>query len=213
MNKGPEVNAEGFVTMRATFDYEKAKRDEVRMVQTFVKADTKVTTKEDLLCMKCSQPVGKFDHLSIGSIAGPWYCKNCGTGHLIQRTEKGVNVAQAKYNLVKTLVLLKLSQPTEKPIHVVVEGRMLLPIGKDIHEAIDEQQDKDKYYYNQHTCPSNYLDVRIAENGDPDPHGVFKHVQTVIKPDGDDHGRIITSSGSIFPDDYFAWILLFPALQ
>lgn len=213
MNKGPEVNADGIVTMQATFDYEKAKRDELRNAQTFVKAETKIKSKEEFLCMKCSEPVGGFDHLRVGSTAGPWYCHNCGTGYLIQRTDEGVNVAQAKDNIVKTLVLLQLSQPTEKPIHIVVEGRMFLPIDKDIHEAIGEQQDKDKYYYNQHTCPSNYLDVRIAENGDPDPHGVFNHVQTVIKPDGDDRGKITTSGGFDYPDNYLGWIDIFPALQ
>lgn len=210
---GPEVNADGVVTMKATFDHEKAKREELRNVQSYVKADTKVSTKEELLCMKCSQPVGELDHLSVGTSAGPWYCEFCGTGHLIKRTEDGADVTESKDRIVKTLVLLKLAEPTKKPIHIVVEGRMFVPVGKEVSEVIDDQQSRDKYYFNEHTCPTNYLDARIAVNGDTDPHGVFKHVQTVIKPDGDNHGRIVTSSGNTFPDNYYAWMDLFPILQ
>lgn len=213
MNKGPEVNAEGVVTMQATFDHEKAKRDEIRNAQTFVKADTKVFTRTELLCMKCSQPVGEFDHLSIGVTAGPWYCRFCGTGHLIKRTEDGVNVSESKDRIVKTLVLLKLAERTKKPIHIVVEGRMFVPVGKEAYEVISEQQGRDKYYYNEHTCPVNYLDAHIAVNGDTDPHGVFKHVQTVIKPDADANGRIVTMGGFTYPDNYLAWIDLFATLQ
>lgn len=197
------------IEMNVSFDHELHKKNE----PVYTPAQLVTTQKTEFLCMKCSEPVGQFDQLHVGNNAGPWYCDNCGTGHLIQRTEEGVNVAQAKDNIVKTLVLLQLNQPTEKPIHIVVEGMMFVPIGKDIHEAITEQQDKDKYYYNRHTCPSNYLHVRIAENGDTDPHGVFKHVQTVIKPDTDDNGRIVTMGGLTYPDDYHAWMDIFASLQ
>lgn len=195
------------IEMNVSFDHELHKKNE----PVYEKATLQTTNEEKFLCIDCKEPVGVFDHLKVGQNAGPWYCKNCGTGHLIKRTEQGVDVAESSDYIVNTLALLQLKKNPE--IKIVVESSMFVPVNGDIHKAICEQQDKDKYRYNTHTCPANYLQVHISDNGDTDPHGVFEHVQTIIKPEAEDNGRVITMAGYQFPDDYLAWIDLFPTLQ
>jgi hypothetical protein len=73
----------------------------------------------------------------------------------------------------KTLVLLRLGTPGG-PIHFVVEGVKQWP------EPFAEMQDGDRYFYEEHTCPTNFIRVPlIAFEGDLDPHGLFEHVETV----------------------------------
>jgi len=41
----------------------------------------------------------------------------------------------------------------------------------------------DEFYYNEHTCPTNYLRdvVEVIADGEVDPHGCFKFVTSVPK--------------------------------
>ncbi len=38
--------------------------------------------------------------------------------------------------------------------------------------------DSQRYYYEEHTCPSNFLGVEkvMDDSGDEDPHGIFAFV-------------------------------------
>ena len=176
-------------------------------------AATVTTRKVELLCLACEKPISTFDHLKVDQEAGPWYCDHCGVGHYIKKKEAGVFLTKNGGRKMNTLVLLKLRQQTDKPVHIVVEGVMYVSYGQDVYTALQYQRDNDRYFYNEHTCPSNFLGVRISENGDADPHGVFEHVETIIKPDCDAHGHISTMAGYKFPHDYLAWMDLFPILQ
>jgi hypothetical protein len=77
------------------------------------------------------------------------------------------------------LVLLRMRSPQAngKNVHVVLR--------KPLHcETIEEQNIHDKFLYEEHTCPTNWMGVEVLIDGeDTDPHGLFEHVQTVEMPD------------------------------
>lgn len=79
----------------------------------------------------------------------------------------------AHANLRKTLVLLKITTPA-KPIYFVIEGLAIWP------ETIEELCSHEQYFYEEHTCPTNFIRIPlIAQGGDLDPHGVFEFVDAV----------------------------------
>lgn len=209
----PENN-DGIIKTSISFDHSKYEEQKRKEMATMKPATVIEVTKRLILCPCCGESTGSSsDHLAMGVHWGPWYCDNCGQAfHGVNKPE-GVAVDRLGKRIVETLVLLKLRQNTEKPIHIVVDGRMYVNDDDDLHTAISLKQSQDKYHYEEHTCPSNYLAVNISENGDPDPHGVFEHVQTIIKPQADKNNRITTSGGFVFPDNYLAWMDLFPILQ
>lgn len=60
------------------------------------------------------------------------------------------------------------------------EDDLYLVVETTFHDHGDGPSTDLNYYINEHTCPTNWLPVlMIAENGDPDPHGVFKFVRGV----------------------------------
>lgn len=73
-----------------------------------------------------------------------------------------------------TLILLKLRDVLKSDgnaVHVVIRGT------SQRNEDIVEEN---KYFYTEHTCPTNWLGVEVIMDGeDTDPHGIFEHVQTV----------------------------------
>lgn len=45
---------------------------------------------------------------------------------------------------------------------------------------LDREPDHERYYYEEHTCPTNVLEcVSIIHNGDMDPHGVLSFARSV----------------------------------
>jgi hypothetical protein len=74
----------------------------------------------------------------------------------------------------RTLVLLVQSDPSDTPIYIVVLG--YLYYDKEGKVAVTNG----KYYYNEHTCPTNYLKTEaVIHKGDTDPHGVFRFVRSI----------------------------------
>lgn len=76
--------------------------------------------------------------------------------------------------LRKTLVLLKI-EAKAGPIYFVVEGLQSWPLedGQTLADACE-------YFYEEHTCPTNFIDVPlISFGGDHDPHGVFEVVDAI----------------------------------
>ena len=83
-------------------------------------------------------------------------------------------------NLWKTLVLLAIDGP-KRPVYFVVEG---LGIHDNDPNATDLQEQR-RYFYEEHTCPTNFVGgevVALYEDGDRDPHGVFRFVRAVWMP-------------------------------
>lgn len=90
------------------------------------------------------------------------------------RTESCVKFHSALRKIVTLLAI----DSTKGPIYFVVEGLAEWPC------EYDELQRIKAYYYETHTCPTNFIDVKmIAHGGDPDPHGVFRFVRSIWMTD------------------------------
>lgn len=77
-----------------------------------------------------------------------------------------------------TLVLLRYTGSTESAtLHIVVQSKWYT------HSQDSELGAGDAYYYDEHTCPWNYLRVPALFNTDTDRHGLFEHVTTILVPD------------------------------
>lgn len=119
-------------------------------------------------CPACSKYESRVDHLPQGTKTA-WYCDLCGVRFRLEvlsdgRIECEVIEGQSK---AKRLVTLR----SEGPVTIQIATFTLLPIKDEIYSS--------RYYYEEHTCPTNYLrDVVkvISEDGDEDPHGIFKFV-------------------------------------
>lgn len=111
-------------------------------------------------------------------VVGPWSCKNCGNGiewTVVFSSDSDYKVTYkiAKECEIKRLVLLDLDiDGLEKPIQIVVHGMRFEPK----YGLCKSQSEADEYFYNEHTCPTNYLQsIEIIIEGDnADPHGIFK---------------------------------------
>ena len=77
------------------------------------------------------------------------------------------------------LALLRLDteETLKKPIFIVVK------VPNYTHETdLEKKKHQLRYYFDEHTCPSNYLHVTIIEGDDDDPHGIFNFVDAVWVP-------------------------------
>jgi hypothetical protein len=80
----------------------------------------------------------------------------------------------------RDLILLKVD-PASHPLYFVTLRRRYGAPNKD----------SDHYFYEEHTCPTNWTDeiVAVIANGDEDPHGFAKFVKRIPVPEGmDDNG-------------------------
>ena len=131
---------------------------------------TMTIAKTYVVCPKCGKPAGTVDHLRGYEHDLMWYCEHCGCRYAFSLTEDGTvtAVVDTGERTDKTVVLLKAGD-----IVLVVEGTLHTP-GDSSHDA---------YFYNTHTCPTNYLKSVKAiidlKNKDTDPHGIFEYVATL----------------------------------
>lgn len=171
-----------------------------------MKAVTQTIAKEKKVfaCPECQSPEHSYGHLKTGSFFGPWYCNNCGASVTGTINANDVDIERHSDRKARTLVLLRLDVPgTEaKPVHIIVEGMAFYPDGSQPNAQ--EAQERGEYFYNQHTCPWNYLRLPIKEGESVDPHGLFVHQETILMPDGYD-GMLI--------DSIEQWRDLFPSLR
>lgn len=142
-------------------------------------------TKRYFTCLACGIGEMYVEHLmDRNGTFGPWYCSNCGQAHR-GKVENGIcHVELGKRKKEETSVLLKMS-PDAGDIFLIVKGSYFDDLNdgrpRPCHPFSD---DKDRYFYNEHTCPTNYLQSAIEiitiRNGeaDADPHGIFQYVMT-----------------------------------
>jgi hypothetical protein len=123
-------------------------------------------------CPGCNGSDFSVSHLAIG-VNTRWSCDKCGCCfrlEVVSHDRVDCEVIQGE-RTEKTRVTLQ----SDGPMTIVVEGMRSvddaapLPLG-----------DGDEYFYNEHTCPTNYLRVLkvVAPDGDEDPHGIFSYVKT-----------------------------------
>ncbi len=123
-------------------------------------------TQHYVPCPWCGANSGTVDHLLNQNTETRWYCDAC--GEKIALTFKDGRMFTGKVpgeRKSKTLVLLR-----NGDIGLVVEGMSFE----------DNPSGGDAYFYNEHTCPTNYLKhVKVIidlKRGDTDPHGIFQFV-------------------------------------
>lgn len=104
---------------------------------------------------------------------GSWYCDECGAGvRGAVQVDGTTTVELTGEKNIETRVLLKLD--SSSPIFLIVRGHWRPEPGATANDG-------DEYFFNEHTCPTNYLKdvIAIFEGDDSDPHGLFKYVAAV----------------------------------
>lgn len=139
---------------------------------------TQRVMKKSWLCPDCGEPSSDYTHIKEGGRFGTWYCDGCGAG-FYGTIERGRPVLlRDKSKKIDTLVLLR-----KDDLFLVVKGMRFVGHGKD--ETIGAN---DQYFYEQHTCPTNYLKdvVAVIQGDSADPHGLFEYWNTVDAAGVDD---------------------------
>jgi hypothetical protein len=139
----------------------------------------KLTLKLYIDCPHCGKKDGCIDHLlkNKKQSFGPWYCDSCGCAYKGEVTsENEVFVKKTNESTSNCLVFLK-----KDNIILLVKG---------ICFNSDLNLENKEYFYNEYTCPTNYLkDVEKIidiENKDDDPHGIFEFVHAIPYVDTED---------------------------
>jgi hypothetical protein len=150
---------------------------------------SEIKTKRYFNCLGCEKGVFWIEHL-IDQIPerpwGTWYCEACGVGHRGTAGNGECKVDLTGDKCLRTAVLLKL-EPDAGDVYLTVRGMQFTKNGGVPDHARFE--DGDRYHYNEHTCPTNYLrrvieifQVMPERNGkreeSTDPHGIFEYVMT-----------------------------------
>jgi len=148
-------------------------------------------------CPDCGEKAGRVDHLidderkryyrGKTQRVGPWSCDECGAGYALTVTYDDPYPDLKPGNMtpriavervpdedrVDTLTLLRF--PDRPDAYLVVAGT---------RKASDPPGENQRYFYDEHTCPTNYLDIEaIWDGANDDPHGIFAYVATIDRPD------------------------------
>lgn len=114
---------------------------------------------------------------------GPWACDECGvsvTGKV--NDDNSVDFELTEGQQVACYTLLKI-EPQTAPVYFVISDKDYnRRLGSEPFEGTD-------YYYNEHTCPINWLRnqvVQVISEGDTDPHGLATYVNSMDVPPGFD---------------------------
>jgi hypothetical protein len=157
-----------------------------------------------LVCPWCGEESGcRVDHL-YGSASfqtfGPWYCHECRkpiTGKINAPGDVDVRRDETcTRSFSRSMALLKFEGKDGPTYFVMDHDRYRDGTG----EGDDENQAHQSYFFEEHSCPTNWLRecVAVIQNGDCDPHGFLDFVRAVDVPhDFDD-------------DDDENWFKLFP---
>lgn len=186
------------------------------MTNEYIKAT--IVNNPKIACIQCGEPVGTFDHLKPMTIAGPWYCQSCGHGHEVWMAEGGPEVKSFNYRQVKVLTLLKLDKTNGRSVFLVQQSSSTVHADSPDEDAVsDKAQSNDRHYYEEHMCPGNVLNCEVMtyagpDNIDTDPHGILRHIQTVLLPKDAVNGKFRVSTNYLFPDDPQAWFHVFPKM-
>lgn len=139
-------------------------------------------TERYIACPACGKGEHQVSHLNPGQKTA-WYCQSdtCGRRFSLEVLTNGdISVGVLPERKVPTLVTLR----SEQPVTLVVKGMQFVKDGETPRFTGDPRDEDeyhpDNYFYNEHTCPTNYLNVLElrTDDGDTDPHGVFAYVRT-----------------------------------
>lgn len=141
-----------------------------------------------LACMDCGEHRWYVGHLlDEDAFQTRWSCDQCGAEHDLTFGRGQVIAGLTGKRVQATRVLMRAN---------LGNGSLwLIARGRRFHdEPIDGPVfcDRDRYYYEDHTCPTNYFrnacDVLWvaddAQDSDADPHGLFEYMATSPAYDG-----------------------------
>ena len=144
--------------------------------------------KTCLICPHCGDHGSAcVDHLAGSARFGPWYCAACGGGYSGRLDAQGAwQLTLESGRKVPTLDLLVL-QPQTEPVYIARRGFTVVGApGMVMDYPIDspEHQDTTRFFYEEYSCPTNWLDdlVMVSFGKDHDPHGLIKFVRRVPRP-------------------------------
>ncbi len=169
-------------------------------------------TKNYLKCPECSSRIGSVDHLKEGTRFGIWYCQSCGTAVSGTVLKTGIDiVVHDDERSTPSLTLLRTSHPLSTGDYVYIVVREVLFPGFNSPEHLS-------YWYNEHSCPTNYLGLQIFEGCNSDPHGLLQWVDTIKRPTTEEYQAMSEASSGIkgFDETDLSWdnlLALFPRLQ
>ncbi len=156
-----------------------------------IEANLKQVIRHQIICPHCSSNVGTVDHLlDEDRTFGPWYCQECGQGYRGKTKNRKVFIEQIDNKKVKTLEILKLT-PTKDDIYIIANGMRWVKENEDKSE--EEIHSNSRYFYEEHTCPSNILrNCRsIIFSTDEDLHGAFEYLGQSDNPDPN-HNKVFS---------------------
>jgi|SRR6185437_4520994 len=159
------------------------------------KVNTITEVKNFVECPHCNKSKNSVGHLFSENKEisfGPWYCAEC--GNAFRGVVKG-----------KDVFLEKMSERKDSAIVFLRSGNILLAV-KGMYFNGELDVDNSRYFYEEHTCPTNYLkDVEMVidlKNGDTDPHGIFEFVGVIPYQDLDG----VEDLRSLLPSGFLAEI-------
>lgn len=99
----------------------------------------------------------------------------------------------------RDLILLKVD-PEAHPLYFVIQRR-------NYDNGHDGVPGHDAYFYDEHTCPTNWTDeiVAVISKGDEDPHGFATFVRRIPVPEGMDENGDMKDG-----HDGALWTTIFP---
>ena len=161
------------------------------------------STKTFVHCPNCGAVAGQVDHLfAVGrEVKTRWGCETCGVDYdLVVDGPDRIEVAISHERGVSVPCLhVLVLRPRLHPVFVVISARD--------YNRKDTPFEGAKYFYNEHTCPTNWtadIEMLVAD-GDGDPHGLFEYVESVDLPPGlEDQGMddfIVKSFPHLFGED------------
>lgn len=114
---------------------------------------------------------------------GPWECDPCGRAY--RGRYQGLDTVTVKdpqgRRSIPTLVLLEYP-PSDKPLRFLLRHNRSVKKGE---MARDPEYGGPRYYFEEHSCPTNWLRnvCMVALDGDTDPHGFLRYVRDIDEPD------------------------------
>jgi hypothetical protein len=140
-----------------------------------------IVTHRYIICPYCGEDEKRIDHLEPARINestfGPWSCDECGKSYRGKFTESGWEIELLPEECKR--VLVELQHHLHHDLKLIVWGLHFTGAVWNKDDSEETYDDHHKFYYNEHTCPTNYLSgvVEIIEGDSNDPHGVFEFVR------------------------------------
>jgi hypothetical protein len=161
-----------------------------------------IHSKDFAVCPWCNEETDStVSHLYADPMptrAGPWYCDNCGNAYdILVKAPGDVEITKTTVRegrKIETLNLLKL-EASNRTVYFVVKGMRFDKAG----DTPEDIQGHAEYFYESHSCPTNWLKncAAIIDDGDADPHGFLEFVRAIDVPEG-------------FDEDAADWLSIFP---